>query len=78
MENSVLLTHIVDLYSLHKKYAVKLKSKLSIGSLCKEDEVKFRNAFYVIQELESYYKGCSCLENTDLCDLIVTAKTLLK
>lgn len=78
MENSVLITHIGYLYNQHKKYAVRLKNKLNIGVSCKKEEENLKIAFYIIQELEKYYQGCSCLEDADLCDLITTAKTIIK
>lgn len=78
MENSVLITHIGYLYNQHKKYAVMLKNKLNIGMSCNKEEINLKTSFYIIQELEKYYQGCSCLEDEDLCSLITTAKTIIK
>lgn len=77
MTNEILLTHIGDLYNKHKKYAIKLKNKLAIGASCGNMENNLLLSFYIIQELENYYKGCSCLEENVLCDFITTANKLL-
>jgi|LakMenE01Jun11ns_1017448.scaffolds.fasta_scaffold8815830_2 hypothetical protein len=77
MTQEILASHIGYLYNEHKEYAVKIKDKLNLGIACQNQLINLRNAFYGIQELENYYTDCSCLEETDLCDIIHQIKNLL-
>jgi hypothetical protein len=78
MTNEILITHIGYLYNEHKKYAIRLQNKLAYGISCLKDEINFINVSYIIQELENYFLGCSCLTVDDICFFIKKAKELIK
>lgn len=78
MTQEILASHIGYLYNQHKNYAVKVKDKLNLGINCHKQLINLRTSFYGIQELERYYINCSCLAETDLCDIIHQIKNILK
>jgi|LakMenE18May11ns_1017448.scaffolds.fasta_scaffold9266254_2 hypothetical protein len=63
----------------YAKFGAKLRKKYIYGATaCKEDEKKLMIASWYLEEIELYYNGCSCLEEADICKMIVTVKQLVK
>jgi hypothetical protein len=57
----------------YKNFVLNLIPKYKNASICnEEDMIKF---YSVLEEVENYYKECSCLEEEDIClmlDYLIT------
>ena len=78
MTNSTLLNYIGYLWFLHKNYYKKIQYKYIIGIPCLCEEENLILSSIMIEEVENYYNNCSCLEEEDICNIIVKIQTLLK
>lgn len=78
MTQENLLLFIGFLWYKHKNYAANLIKKYHYGYICLEDKQNLIKASWYIEEVEKYYNGCSCLEEEDICKLIVETQKTLK
>ncbi len=63
----------------YAKFGAKLRKKYINGSkVCTENEKNLLIADWFLEEIELYYNGCSCLEEENICKMIVTTKQLIK
>lgn len=59
----------------YKNFVLSLIPKYKTGSLCKKENIMFLN-YFVLEELEDYYRGCSCLEEKDICLFLKYLKSI--
>jgi hypothetical protein len=62
----------------YAKLGDKLRKKYIYGSNCVDMEKRLLMASWMLEELELYYNGCSCLEEEDVCNMIVVIRNLVK
>jgi hypothetical protein len=77
MTQESLLLHIGNLWYKHKNYMKTLISHYQYGMISNGSKRKLIKADWYINEIENYYKGCSCLEEEDICKLIVETQKIL-
>lgn len=77
MDNATLLNYIGYLRMIHKNYYSNMHSKYHFGINCDCEEQNLILTSYFIEEIENYYLNCSCLEEEDICQLIVNVQKIL-
>jgi hypothetical protein len=77
MTQENLLLHIGNLWYQIKEYASSLEEKYRFGYQSEECKNNLIQATWFTEEIERYYKGCSCLVEEDICKLIVKTQKLV-
>jgi hypothetical protein len=74
------MLNLLNYIAYHKWNLVNIANyyinKLHTFSLCNKTEKKFFVYSELLVELEQYYKGCSCLTETEVCEILNLLNTI--
>lgn len=70
LSDDTLLNRIAYGHYLVKELGAKLYKKYCFGIPCEKLEIKLLKATFYLEEMELYYKGCSCIDEDDICEMI--------